>query len=169
MSALGGKLPFDWDGANATLAGCKYSKPPVQNSVSGKIIKADLSLDEFQQEWRRISLPLRALLFVLAPIIGLKRRLFATRETLGQKMSLEDRKSADEILSWSPSMDPFHHSVLHARDERLLECLGAELDTTDAKRVAVVYGAMHIRSVIRELSKRGFYCSEASWRTIFAF
>jgi len=65
-------------------------------------------------------------------------------------------------------MDPFFHSVLHARDERLLECLGAELNAAEAKRVAVVYGAMHIRSVVRELSKRGFYCADSSWRTIFA-
>lgn len=144
-------------------------KPSAQESASGRVVKADLSPDEFHREWRKISLPLRALIFVLAPLVGIKRRLFASRETLGQKMSLEDRKSADEILSWSPSMEPFHHSVLHARDERLLECLRTELDATDATRVAVVYGAMHIRSVVRELRKRGFYCADASWRTIFAF
>jgi len=144
-------------------------KPPAQNAVAGKVVNADLSPDEFHREWRKIFLPLRAVLFVLAPLVELKKRLFASRETLGHKMSLEDRKSADEILSWSPTMEPFHHSVLHARDERLLECLIAELDATEAKRVAVVYGAMHIRSVVRELGKRGFYCAEARWRTIFAF
>ena len=144
-------------------------KPPAKEAVSSRIVRADLSADEFHREWRKIFLPLRAFFFVLAPIVGIERRLFASRETLGQKMSLEDRKSADEILSWSPKMEPFHHSVLHARDERLLECLGAELDVTDAKRVAVVYGAMHIRSGIRELGKRGFYCADASWQTIFSF
>jgi len=144
-------------------------KPPSQDTASARIIKADLSPDEFHREWRKVSLPLRVLFYVLAPLVGIKRRLFASRETLAEKMSLEDRKSADEILSWSPQMDPFFHSVLHARDERLLECLGAELGSTEAKRVAVIYGAMHIRSVVRELGKRGFYCAEASWRTIFAF
>jgi hypothetical protein len=144
-------------------------KPPTQDAACARIIKADLSPDEFHREWRKISLPLRALFYVLAPLVGIQRRVFASREKLAEKMSLDDRKSADEILSWSPRMDPLFHSVLHARDERLLECLGAELGSTESKRVAVIYGAMHIRSVMRELGRRGFYCVEASWRTIFAF
>lgn len=144
-------------------------KPPSKEKASAKVIRADLSTDEFHREWRKISLPIRALFFVLVPFVGLHRRLFASRETIGRKMSLEDRKSAEEILNWSPRMEPVHHSVLHARDARLLECLGEELDSDETKRVAVVYGAGHIRSVVRELAKRGFYCSEASWRTIFPF
>jgi hypothetical protein len=144
-------------------------KPPAPATVPAKIVNADLSTDEFHDEWRKISLHLRAAFFVLAPLVGMHRRLFSSRETPGRKMTLEDRKSADEILNWSPRMEPFHHSVLHARDERLLECLGAELDSTKAKRIAVVYGAMHIRSVVRELAKRHFYCAHASWRTVFSF
>jgi hypothetical protein len=143
-------------------------KPPAQEAVRGKIVKADLSPDEFHREWRKIFLPLRAVFLILAPLVGMHRRLFGSREMLGRRMTLEDRMSADEILSWSPRMEPFHHSVLHARDERLIECLASELDSAEAKRVAVVYGAMHIRSVVRALGDRGFYCAEASWRTVFS-
>lgn len=144
-------------------------KTPAQGTVSSRIVKADLSADEFHREWRKVALPIRALFFVLAPLVGIHRCLFASRETLGRKMSLEDRRSSDELLNWSPRMEPVDHSVLHARDQRLLECLGAELDSAEAKRIAIIYGARHIRAVVKELAERAFYCAEASWRTVFSF
>lgn len=143
-------------------------KPPPQDAVESRIVRADLAPDEFHREWRKVSLPLRAMFFVLAPLVGIRRRFFASREALARKMSLEDRRSADEILDWSPTLEPVHHSILHARDKRLIECLTKELDHSSDKRAAVIYGARHMRAVLRELTKRGFYCSDASWRTIFS-
>ena len=56
-----------------------------------------------------------------------------------------------------------------ARDERLLRCLTTELEGAPAQgmRVAIVYGARHMRTVIRDLTRRGFYCGEAKWLTVF--
>jgi hypothetical protein len=143
-------------------------KSPPQESVHGRIIKADLSAEEFRREWRKVSLPLRGAFFLLSPLIGLGRRFFASRESLARGMSLEDRKSSNEILGWRPSLEPVNHSILHARDQRLTQCLAAELHGGAEKRIAVVYGAMHIRAVLECLRSRGFYCSEASWRTVFS-
>ena len=141
---------------------------PPSETVAARIIRADLTTAEFHREWRKVSLLLRAAFVLAAPIYGLHRRLFASRESLARNMCLEDRKSADEILNWSPIFEPVNRSILHARDERLRECLVAELEGETEKQVAIVYGARHIRAVLRELTRRGFSCSDASWRTIFS-
>lgn len=146
----------------------RQPKTPPQATVTARIVNADLTPDEFHREWRKVSWVLRAAFAIGAPIYGLYRRLFASRQSLARNMCLEDRKSADEVLSWSPTFEPFHHSILQARDKRLLERLGSELDDASEKRVAIVYGARHMRAVLRELTKRGFQSSEATWRTVFS-
>lgn len=148
----------------------RQPRTPPQESVTARIVKADLTADEFHREWRKVSLPLRAAFLIGAPLYGVHRRFFASREHLARNMCLEDRQSAHEILSWSPRLEPVNHSIIHARDKRLIECMAAELDSTSGsdKRIAVIYGARHMRAVLRELARRGFYCSESSWRTIFS-
>jgi hypothetical protein len=146
----------------------KQPKTPSEEDVAAHIVRADLTTDEFHREWRKVSPLIRAAFHFAAPIFGLHRRSFASREILARNMCLEDRKSADEILSWSPTLEPVSQSILHARDKRLVECLATELDTDSEKRVAIVYGARHMRAVLRELTKRGFQCSDSSWRTIFS-
>jgi hypothetical protein len=145
-------------------------RTPCEETVPARIVTADLSAEEFHREWRKISLAVRILIYLLAPLVGLQRRLFASRESLIGKQSLEDRRSQEEILSWSPRFEPVTHSLLHARDKRLIECLAAELEVAsgEAKRIAIVYGAGHMRAVLRELDRRGFKCTDSSWRTIIS-
>ena len=145
-------------------------KAPPQASVAARIVKADLNSDEFHREWRQVSMVLRAMFLIGAPLYGLYRRIVASREGLARSMSLEDRQSADELLNWSPRFEPVKHSIIHARDQRLIECLAAELDSSNGseKRIAVVYGARHMRAVLRELTKLGFNCSQSSWQTIIS-
>jgi hypothetical protein len=154
----------------AKLGLVRQPKTPPEESVTARIVRADLTTDEFQHEWRKVSLLLRAAFLFAAPLYGLHRRFFASRQRLARNMCLEDLQSADEILSWSPIFEPVNHSIIHARDKRLIECMAAELDSTNGaeKRIAVVYGARHMRAVLRELARRGFYCSDSSWRTIFS-
>lgn len=146
-------------------------RAPSPDSVAARVVLADLSTDEFHEQWRKVPLSVRAGLFVLAPLVGLRRKWFASRESLARMMSLDDHRSAREILSWEPKFEALHHSLLHARDKRLVECMAAEIDqaTGTEKRIAVVYGALHMRAVLKELTRRGFYTTEASWRTIFSF
>ena len=153
----------------AKLGLVQQPKAPLQEAVTTRIVRADLNTDEFHQEWRKVSLRLRAAFFFGAPLYGIYRRFFASRERLARNMCLEDRQSADEILSWSPTLEPVKQSIVHARDKRLIEYMAAELDSSNGsdKRIAVVYGATHMRALLRELVRRGFYCSESTWRTIF--
>lgn len=146
----------------------RQPKMPQQEAVTARIVKADLSTEEFHREWRKVPLLLRSVFLFAAPLYGVYRRLFSSRQSLAQNMCLEDRQSADEILSWSPRFEPVHQSILHARDRRLVECMAAELDGDSAKQVAIVYGARHMRAVLRDLMRRGFSCSDAIWRTVIS-
>ena len=145
-------------------------RTPPQAAVTARIVNADLSAEEFRHEWRKISLVHRGLIYLLAPLVGIHRRLFTSREILARDMSLEDRKSAEENLSWSPTLEPMTNAILHARDGRLIKCLETELGESmlAGERIAIVYGASHMRAVIRALSSHGFNSSGASWRTIMS-
>ena len=143
-------------------------KTPPQVGVAARIVKADLTTEEFHREWRKVSLFLRAAFLFAAPLYGIYRRLVSSRQSLARNMCLEDQKSSKEILSWSPRFEAVNHGTIHARDARLIERLSAELDGDAEKRVAIVYGARHMRAVLRELARRGFQCSDASWRTIIS-
>lgn len=158
-SAVGRNLTRSYRWLNFESLGLiRQPKTPSQDTVSALIVRADLTTDEFHHEWRKVSKFLRAAFLIGAPLYGVYRRFFATREGLAMKMCLEDRQSADEILNWSPAFELVDHSIIHARDKRLLECMTAELNSTNGsdKRIAIVYGARHMRAVLRELARLGF-------------
>ena len=109
---------------------------------------------------------------LFAPVVGLKRRLFASRESIAKNLELEDRLSADEILAWNPELEVFKRCILGVRDERLLAKLtdAIEQERNERQRtIAVVYGAEHMRAVLAELKKRGFRTTGSSWLTVFEF
>ncbi|QLC21235.1 hypothetical protein HFP51_02955 [Parasphingopyxis sp. CP4] len=143
-------------------------KPPPEDEVRSRIVRADLDTDEFHHEWGKVPFRFRIIFYALSPMIGVYRRFFCSRESLARRMSLEDLPSADETLDWNPKFEPINHSILYARDQRLIDCLAAELNEGSEKRIAIVYGARHMRAVIRELSKRRYYSADASWHRIFS-
>ena len=75
-----------------------------------------------------------------------------------------------ELLAITPETGALTQAILHARDERLLERLRAELDEGPpvSRAIAVVYGAAHMRAVVEELmTKRDFVIVDGQWRTVF--
>ncbi len=135
-----------------------------------RVIRADLDTDEFDRLWRGLPFRMKFLAYVLPPLIGLKRRLFATRESLAEDMPMSDRTSSQEWLGWGEDVDAFFGVILHARDRRLIDCLEEVLaEPCDApRRIAIVYGARHMRAVLRHLTKDyRFRVSENSWMTVW--
>ena len=103
--------------------------------------------------------------------VGVHRRLFATRESLAKAMEMEDRLSSDEILTFDPRFAALRRTILHVRDQRLIEKLGEELDRTAGRpsKIAIIYGAAHMRAVLAELSRRNFRTAGASWQMVMRF
>jgi hypothetical protein len=136
-----------------------------------RIVHADLSPDEFHREWAKLPLWLKLVAFIFGPVVGIQRRLFATRRSLAKAMEQEDLLSADEILNFDPRFAALRRTILHVRDERLIEKLGEELDRKEEhpRAIAVIYGAAHMRAVLAELKRRNFRTAGASWQMVMAF
>lgn len=142
----------------------------ISDAGKPRIVHADLSTEEFHRHWRGIPLWLKLFVGIFAPLMGIHRRLFATRETLGKAMEMEDRLSSEEILSFDPRFAALRRTILDVRDQRLIEKLGEELDySLDRRRIALVYGAGHMRAVLAELRSRGFRTVSGTWQMVMAF
>lgn len=169
-SAIGRHLARSYRWIESSRLGLIVQPPfPAADSVSARVVHADLAGAEFDAEWRRVPLYLRLLMILAAPAMGLWLRWFASRESIGRRLGIDDYRSRDETLSWNPEHGALFHSILDARDIRLVETLRTELDRADkAKRtLAIVFGAAHMRAVFGELGRRGFRSVESEWLTIF--
>lgn len=145
-------------------------KFPAVEGGGLRVVHADLSHEEFAKEWRRIPLYLRLLLNVLAPCYGLYQRWFATLDSLARGHSLEDVTGRDEALSWTPQLGKILGALLEARDARLISKLSDLLDAPieELRSIAVVYGARHMRAILRELVRRHDYvATDTRWLDVF--
>ncbi|MBO0725088.1 MAG: hypothetical protein J2P52_05780 [Blastocatellia bacterium] len=101
---------------------------------------------------------------------GSERRYFGTRETLAKNMAFEDLPSSDEILLQDESFDKFEALMSDERDRRLITHMQKLYDShrQDKKIVGVVYGARHMRNIIRFLlGGLNYKVSKAEWVTVF--
>jgi len=143
---------------------------PQPTSSRVNVVHADLSGDEFEAVWRKIPLWMRTAMNIGAPIVGLRHRWFGSRRSLANGMSLEDLPRREETMNWDPEFAAIDDAIVGARDARLVERLADQLDQPQQSigRIAVVYGARHMRAVLQELTgPRHFYAETADWLTVF--
>lgn len=145
-------------------------QPPPPTDSGATVVLADLSGPEFEAEWRKVALWLRLAVYVLAAGIGLWARFNMTRERIAKMVSLDDAPSLRELTP-SPEAGALTAVILDARDRRLLEMLRKSIDADDPgpRTLAIVYGARHMRAVIRELSRnQGYHVGTPEWMTVFS-
>ncbi|HEY4031565.1 MAG TPA: hypothetical protein VGM25_14555 [Caulobacteraceae bacterium] len=162
---------YRWIEGSKGLSGLVVQPRFPDESRAIRVVHADFSQDEFEVEWRKLPMWERFAVSVAAPLLGLHRRWCYSRQRLAKNMSCEDQPSLSELLTLAPETGGLTQAILHARDERLIQCLRAELDVPSARRksIAVLYGAAHMRAVVHELTRlRDFNVSEAEWRTIMS-
>ena len=137
------------------------------------VIRPDVSGAQFDARWRTVSRRQRGLVWAVGRSITAAQRLLGSRFLqLGiSQMSLDDLPSQTEILA--PDLLPdVDRIVLDERDDLLV----AALDELHQRRshepitVAVGYGAMHMRAVVNELSRRyGYVANGGDWLTVMVF
>ena len=138
-------------------------------NLPARIVHADLSADEFRSAWRKVPFWLRVLVLICSPIFGLQQRFLSTRQSLARGKSMDDLASRDDILTWDPTIAKLEDCLIEVRDARLIEKLREELalQKNAQKKIAIVYGASHMRAVLAELHKQNFVSSDSRWLTIF--
>ena len=113
---------------------------------------------------------LRAFIFVAVPLFALHGRWFASRESLAKGLVMDDMLSFDEMLRFNPETMAMTRVILGCRDAKLLRTLDEQLDSHGGSslRIAVVYGAAHMRAVIRHLGRRGYVTEGGGWLRVFS-
>lgn len=144
----------------------KFSLP---TGSTARVVHADLTRDEFEAAWRKVPGWLAWALYLLAPFHALKLRLDGSREQLARRLAMDQEPSLDDYLNRGPETAAISDVILDLRDQRLIEVLDKELDGKTGGSIAVVYGAGHMRALLKEMiSVRRFTVGEATWMTIFS-
>jgi hypothetical protein len=135
-----------------------------------RVVRADLAGEEFAEVWRRVPVWQRLAFGALTPLAFLHFRFSLSREALAKALAMEDRRSPEELNGWRRP-DALEHAIMGARDQRLVEQLEQLIAGSNGEplRVAIVFGAGHMRAVLRHLVVRWSYrASHTEWRVVFS-
>jgi hypothetical protein len=138
-------------------------------SFRGKILNTDIDGAAFDERWSSLPISLRLQLLVLVPVYVVYLFLFGTRETLAESIALDDLPSSEEILSEDEDFEQLDFLLIDERDRILIEHVARlEDQRNEAKQIAIVYGARHMRTTIRFLmQKLNYRIAKAEWVKVF--
>jgi len=154
------------------LEGCERLDLVVQRidypGLGVPVICPDMNAAEFDRAWRQVPLRQSVPFTALSHVVGLGLRLFATRRFIAGFLGIDDLPSADEVL-YGDGWAAVDAVVVEARDRRLVEYLEATHDQLGdlPSTVAVVYGAHHVRAIVRALFRLGYRAVDSEWLTVF--
>ena len=135
-----------------------------------KAVNADMAGAAFEAGWGRIPLKERLMLYSLLPLLALYLRLFGTKEMLARHLTFDDLPSREEVLRVGEGFDAFDDLVMDQRDVILIDRIKSLVDErpSESRRVGIVYGAHHMRSVTRLLvGTLRYRVAGAEWITVF--
>jgi len=106
----------------------------------------------------------------LVPVCALGIRVFGGRRVLGAFLATEDLPTLEEHAAREafPALTKF---ILDDRDKLLADALVGILAARAEEPilVGVVYGAEHMKAVVKELAGHGHRPRRAEWLTVFDF
>jgi hypothetical protein len=135
-----------------------------------RLVHADLDSQEFQRGWHQVPFYLRFLVLGFVPLYGLYMYLFGTRDLIARYAEFNDLPSRDEVLMYDRDFDRLDHALVGQRDARLVETVKqlARESGPEPKTVGILFGAQHMRAVIRYLTEvQGYHVADAEWTTVF--
>ncbi len=138
------------------------------SDFSEKIINTDMRGRAFDEGWLALPLMTRMMLYLGIPIFVIYLLIFGTRQTIAENMGLDDLPGRDEILYTEDFLEGFHSLLIDKRDRLLLNNIN-QLDAKNngKKIVGIVYGASHMRSVIRLLGNLNYRVVDSEWLMVF--
>lgn len=139
------------------------------SGLRDRIVNTDMTGQAFDARWSSLPLILRAQLFLFIPVYVVYLMLVGTRETLAENIALEDLPSEEEVVR-DDSFEELYSLIGDERDRTLLANIKELHDShgKDKRIVGVVYGAMHMRNVMKFLlGSLNYRISKAEWVTVF--
>jgi hypothetical protein len=150
------------DRLKLTLQQINYS------SLGVPTLYPDMAADEFDRSWRQIPRVQSLALWFILPLYVIGMRLFGTRRFIASNLEMDNLATEDEIRA-SDHFKAIDDLLGNERDRRLLSALASiHHDRSDEPiRVAVVYGAGHVRAIVAGLLALGYRSRGAEWLTVF--
>lgn len=139
--------------------------------LNDRMIHADVDGSDFEKKWQKLPLYLRLLLPVFAPVFGYWLRHFGSRSFIASAMGLNLRKSRAESLM-DEDLVEVQEVLLGWRDRHLISVIERERAKPENQGacIGIVYGAMHMRAVLRHLlSDRSYRITKSEWVTVFKY
>ena len=140
------------------------------DEFQNEIRNADMEGNVFDQRWSSLPITFRAQLFIMVPIFVLYLFIFGTREMLAENLAVEDLPSSEEDLSEDESLSRLDSLIVDERDRKLIEHIANVNNerSQTSQRIAIVYGAFHMRCVMAFLmQKLNYRVVKAEWVKVF--
>ena len=134
----------------------------------GEVLHCDVAGEQFDRSWKALPLHLRAAVALLVPVVALRRLLRPSRADLARGLETDDLTSRSEILR-RDDIDAMDDVLLTQRDRHLIRRIADHVQRHHHQRarVAIVYGASHMRAVARYLLHNlGYRIAAAEWLTV---
>jgi len=139
------------------------------SKLKDKMVNADMEPEDFDRQYSTLPTLVRLQIFVLFPFFALYLLLCGTRQIIARELAVEDLPSSEEILR-NDVFEDFDNLILDQRDSVLIHRLQELCDARnfDGRKIAVLYGAMHMRNITAFLvEKLRYQVSRAEWLTVF--
>lgn len=135
-----------------------------------RLIHGDVSMATFDQEWRSMPLWVRGLLQAVLPFAAIYLAMTGTKQAMARVLAMDDLPSREEVLDDSLISSEVDRIVLDVRDTKLLDSINRCFHErrTEPSTVAILYGAAHMRAVIRFITgKLGYRAVSSEWVIVF--
>lgn len=155
--------------ADSPRLGLVSQKSMKMGHVADRTIHADVQGEAFESRWWRSGTWLRFVVPLFAPLYGLYLRYFGTRRMIARGLGLNLRRSRADALRDDDFRELFA-LLLDWRDRRLIRVIEQQRSKhRDGEvSIAVLYGARHMKAVLRHLlDKCGYRVARAEWTTVF--
>ena len=130
----------------------------------GRLFNADIEPDEFRKHWSKISLGRRILFHVILLLLGLAMRFRFVRNFMTESFANDAQSNLEDMDKVFGK--GFQKAIINTRDAALLKNCETIMQSRDYAKVAVVWGAGHMPSLIQSLTKKhGYKIVNREWIT----
>jgi hypothetical protein len=159
--------------ANSPRLGLVAQQTMKLDRLADRLVHADVSGEAFDGRWAKLGLLLRWVVKAAAPALVFYFRNFGTRESIAGHLQLDLLKSREEILRGG-DVEAFDDLLVTWRDRHLINVIEQHRQKHhgESLSIAVVFGASHMRAVVRHLTKNpepGYRVVRSEWMTVFSF
>jgi hypothetical protein len=138
------------------------------SDFSEKIVCTDMQGQDFDKDWSKLSWLTRVIIFLGIPIYVVYMLIFGSRELIAENLGMDDLPGRDEILYSEDFLEDFRGLLLKKRDDVLLSHINQLNENHNKPKViGIVYGASHMRNIIRFLNEQNYRVVDSEWLMVF--